>query len=150
MNDVINRLRGSFLKGLLTARLFIRDKAPIRSGNLRRGSDFTQPVLESNGFVSTLGINNSLMDKKYGEYVVFGTGLYGPYNTPVRPLKAKCLKFTIGNDTFFRRTVKGMKPNNYFKKGYDAGRSEIAKAIGQDARLLIHEQIHSARIPDAK
>jgi hypothetical protein len=144
--DLFQALRGSFLKGLLIARTHIRNNAPIRSGDLRRATDFTQPEIQGTEIVSRLGIDNSLMKKKYGEFVVFGTGLYGPYKTPVRPLKAKALHFTIGSTEFFRRTVKGMKPNNYFKRGYDENRSEIGAAMGKAAGLLVLSEIHSARV----
>jgi len=45
--------------------------------------------------------------KQYSVYHQFGTGIYGPRKTAIRPVKAKALKLPNG---IFRRSVKGTKP----------------------------------------
>lgn len=152
-NPLTNELRACFLKGLLIARYHVKREAPIRSGNLRRASDFSQPKIEGDSFVSFLGFDNSQMKKKYGEYVVFGTGLYGPYKKEIYPKVKKALGYGkllevvngVNHWEFVRRSVKGMKPNNYFKTAYNQNQTKISEAIGEAARLLVVREINITR-----
>ena len=63
-------------------------------------------------------IGNSLL-APYAPYVHFGTGIYGPKKRKIVPKKAKALKIPINGKVIFRKSVKGQKPNPYFKKAVD-------------------------------
>jgi hypothetical protein len=49
----------------------------------------------------------------YRDFVIGGTGLYGPLKRRIRPKKARALHFFIGGREFFVRSVKGQKPNPF-------------------------------------
>jgi hypothetical protein len=46
----------------------------------------------------------------YSGYVHEGTGIYGPYKTPIVPVHAKALKTPYG----YRKSVKGQKPQPFY------------------------------------
>jgi len=138
-------LRSSFLRGLIKARAIIRRYSPIVSGDLRSATSFTDPVMIGSGYLSILGIDNTLMKEKYGIYVVTGTGIYGKYKTPVVPLEKTALKFKIAGKELIRRSVKGMKPNNYFKKGYEENKDLISAEILEGMKLKITNHLRISR-----
>lgn len=151
-------LRSSFKRGLIKARAIIRRYSPIVSGDLRSATSFTDPVMVGSGYQSILGIDNTLMKEKYGAYVVTGTGIYGKFKTPVVPkrehsekktkdgrFKPASLRFKLGDKVYFRRSVKGMKPNNYFKKGYDENKDLISAEIMEGMKLKITNHLRIAR-----
>lgn len=54
------------------------------------------------------------------DWIVFGTGIYGPRKKPIVPKRAKFLRFTPsgGSRPIFRRSVRGMKPRNFVKEAW--------------------------------
>ena len=54
--------------------------------------------------------------RKYAEFVHKGTGIYGPLKRPIRPVRAKALRFKIGGEVMFRRSVKGMRPRPFLTR----------------------------------
>ena len=44
---------------------------------------------------------------EYGIYHQYGTGVYGPKGTPIVPVNAKSLHFTIGKNNVFTKSVQG-------------------------------------------
>lgn len=60
----------------------------------------------------------------YARWVHDGTGIYGPKHMPIRPKRAKFLRFVPkgGTEPIFRRSVKGMRPNRYLKNAIPAAR----------------------------
>ncbi len=64
-----------------------KDMAPVKTGNLRRtihvgmvGPTLAQTVASAN----------------YAAYVEFGTGIYGPSGKPIVPVRAKALRWAVG------------------------------------------------------
>lgn len=53
----------------------------------------------------------------YGLWVHDGTGIYGPRHTPIKPKKAKALRFFWKKEGRWvvTKSVRGMKPNTYLK-----------------------------------
>jgi hypothetical protein len=47
-----------------------------------------------------------------------GTGIYGPSGQPIVPLRAQVLHFFIQGTEFFRRSVRGVPPNDYMGRAY--------------------------------
>lgn len=73
-----------------------------RTGNTRRaihgGADAT-----TNGAVIYLAHGTMV-----GTYLEEGTGIYGPSGKPIVPIHSKALRFTVGGNQIFAKSVKGM------------------------------------------
>lgn len=49
----------------------------------------------------------------YRDWVIGGTGLFGPFKRRIVPVRARVLHFFIGGQEFFVKSVKGQKPNPF-------------------------------------
>ncbi len=113
-----------------------RQLAPVDTGLLRRSIQLRPAQRRGNvieGSVTTGPL-------KYAEYQERGTGLYGPYRTPIRPKKAKVLRFQAGGRTVFARQVRGSRPRWFFRGSVEQnqGRTErnFQAALDDVARQL--------------
>jgi hypothetical protein len=112
-----------------------RDKAPVRS---RRLQQQIRHRVEDRGskVVGVLFVTarNPQTRREYSYLVTRGTGIYGPYRTPIRPKNAKYLRF-IGRDgkPVYRKQVKGQKPNPFMR--------ESGEAAGEKAQAIIDEEM---------
>lgn len=56
---------------------------------------------------------------EYGPFVEFGTGIYseaeGAPRQRIRPTEKQALKFTIGQETIFAKSIAGMEPRPYLR-----------------------------------
>jgi hypothetical protein len=61
----------------------------------------------------------------YALYVHDGTGIYGPKGAPIKPKRAKVLKFQPkgAHGFVYARSVKGMIPNPFLKKALKAAKT---------------------------
>lgn len=61
---------------------------------------------------------------RYARWVHDGTGIYGPRRTPIRPRRAKFLRFRPkGSSRYvYARSVRGMKPNPFLRNALPAAR----------------------------
>jgi len=75
--------------------------------------------------------------KQLVEWLRFGTGIYGPRGTPIVPKKHKFLKFDIGGETIFARSVKGMKGFDFIQAGWDETEAQRRSMIGRIGRLAL-------------
>lgn len=78
-------------------------------------------------------------DVFYGPHVEFGTGIYGPKKQPIRPKSKKALKFTVGGETFIRRSVKGMRARPFLLPALDWAKGRI-DMIWADTMRRIEQQ----------
>lgn len=53
-------------------------------------------------------------------YVINGTGLYGPNNRRITPVRAQALRFVLNGRVVFAKSVKGQKPNDFMNKALPA------------------------------
>lgn len=61
---------------------------------------------------------------KYARYVHDGTGVYGPRHTPIRPKRAKVLRWTSrGGQVVFAARSRGMQPNHFLRNALRAART---------------------------
>jgi hypothetical protein len=49
-------------------------------------------------------------------YLENGTGLYGPRRRLITPRRARALRFQVGGEVVFARSVKGMRPQPFMKR----------------------------------
>lgn len=62
---------------------------------------------------------------KYARFVHDGTGVYGPKGRPIRPVRAKHLRFKPKGSAryVYAKEVKGMRPNPFLKNALKAARN---------------------------
>lgn len=58
----------------------------------------------------------------YAGFVHDGTGLYGPRKHKIYPKKAKVLRWRTNGKTFYARSVKGMRKNQFLKAALKAAK----------------------------
>ena len=56
-------------------------------------------------------------------FVRYGTGIYGPRGQRIYPRRAKALRFETPDGVFVRRSVAGMKPNDFVTPVLEEGRA---------------------------
>lgn len=85
----------------------LKRNTPIDTGRLRGNYQYER---------SGTGIYKITNNVNYVMMVNDGTGIYGPSGKPIEPVTAKCLMFTVGGSTIFRRSVKGQKGQGFVEK----------------------------------
>lgn len=65
---------------------------------------------------------------KYGPWVNNGTGIYGPYNTPIVPVNGNVLAWPKSKPTHVYRSVKGQKAQHFWEKA-KTQTSKVAEII---------------------
>lgn len=100
--------------------------APRRTGTLKRS--IHAQVSGAGGNLTGLVVQDAGV-AKYGVWVHNGTGIYGPNHSPIVPVNAKMLKFKIGGQTFYRRSVKGQKPNPFMLKAFEQEKGRVPGLI---------------------
>ena len=73
----------------------------------------------------------------YGFIVREGSGLWGPTGQPIRARNVKALHFFIGGQEFFRKSVKGQRPNPYHKRVMAQLRPQIQRVVNDMGRRII-------------
>ncbi len=81
---------------------------PVRHGRLQTSLTYEVSEKGNSSVEGRVGTN-----VKYGKYVEFGTGLYGPYHTLIVPKEAKVLSWKEKGKRVFAKWSKGMKPRPY-------------------------------------
>lgn len=90
-----------------------RETCPRDQGPLRASIDHMVKIVKGEvlGFVFT--------EKKYGVFVHFGTGIFGPKHSRIYPKRKKVLKFEYKGRTIFAKSTKGQKPTYFMNKALD-------------------------------
>lgn len=61
---------------------------------------------------------------RYGLYLDKGTGIYGDRRRPIRPVRAKVLRYTTRTgQVVFARSVRGVKPTRFLRNSLNALKS---------------------------
>jgi hypothetical protein len=82
--------------------------APVDTGRLR--ADISWELRHDN--VPFIRIGNSV---NYALAVHEGTGIYGPTGQPIRPRRAKVLRFKVGGRVIYRPSVRGSRGRPYLR-----------------------------------
>lgn len=86
-----------------------RGGAPRRVNTGRLLNSITVDIVMVNGLpAARVGTN-----VYYAKWVHSGTGIYGPRGTPIRPVRARLLRFQVDGRWVYAREVRGMKPNHF-------------------------------------
>ncbi len=107
-------IHGSVQSGVYFLAEAIREKAqaeaPVRTSNLV--NSIVPPSFSDGGMVATIKAT-----APYALFVHRGTGIYGPYATPIVPVNKKALFWPGAAHPV--RSVKGMKPNPFFTRAIE-------------------------------
>lgn len=94
-----------------------------RTGNTRRaisgGADKTD-----NGAILYLAHGSEV-----GVYHEEGTGIYGPKKRPIVPTTAQALRFSIGGNTIFAKSIKGMPARPIIEPTVDKRWPDIKRQV---------------------
>jgi hypothetical protein len=93
---------------------YARVYAPVDQGPLRSSISADVQTGEARGEVrGTVGSR-----LPYAIWQEDGTGIYGPRGVPIRPKRARFLRFIPkgGNDYVFARQVRGVRPQRYLRR----------------------------------
>jgi hypothetical protein len=93
---------------------YARAYAPVDQGPLR--SSITADIQADEGRSEVRGRVESRLP--YAIWQEEGTGIYGPRGVPIRPKRARFLRFIPkgGNDYVFARQVRGVRPQRYLRR----------------------------------
>lgn len=67
-------------------------------------------------------------------YHAHGTGIYGPRGRLIRPRHAMALRFVSGGEEVFAKYVRGVRPDNYIRRGHDRWLREADRRMTALAR----------------
>jgi hypothetical protein len=107
INDAINR-------SLVKLQADAKQLAPVKTGHLYQSIQITPAEPTSDLMSGKVGTS-----VKYAVWTERGTGIYGPYASPIVPTSKKALAFTLGGQSFVRRSVKGMRGRFYMKQALE-------------------------------
>ena len=68
---------------------------------------------------------------KYAEYLNEGTGIYGPRDKPIVPVRKKALKWNGKGGTFIRRSVKGIEGRHFVEEAVKRLDSKMPNVLQQ-------------------
>lgn len=133
-------IRATLLKAAISVQAIAREEAPVKTGRLRGAIQFA--VLSDTTAIVRANTN-------YAEFVERGTGIYGPYRSPiVRPNGGIMWTRTdpgFGQPNsrgywFLGREVKGQKANPFMRRAYERSvpivREEFALMINTVTKEL--------------
>lgn len=94
---------------------------PAKTGTLRRSVNLR---------LFNIGVEVG-PNSKYASWVHNGTGIFGPYGTPIVPKKAKVLAFKVGGKMIFARSVKGQPANPFVQRTIDSTEGKVNDIFNQ-------------------
>jgi len=87
---------------------------PVRTGRLQGSLAYEISELGGGKISGKVGTN-----VKYGKWVEFGTGLYGPHKTVIVPTQAKVLSWRVKGKRVFAKYVKGMRARPFMMPAFE-------------------------------
>lgn len=106
-----------------------RKRAPHLTGTLQRS--ILTDVSSLQGIVQ--------VQEKYGEYVEYGTGIYGKSGRPITASAGKVLYFKVAGQPVFAKSVKGQKAQPFFKPGILESATYIDEQFVKVAEILVRK-----------
>ncbi len=114
---VAREVEGAINRSLVGYQATARQLAPINSGLLRRSIAIEPARRRGSTIEGSVGTG-----LRYAIFQERGTGIYGPAGRPIRPRRAKMLRFKVGGRVVFAREVRGSRPRWYFRGAVEQNR----------------------------
>ncbi len=108
----------------------VKQNTPHRTGQLQGAWTYQ---ISADGTMAKIG--NS---KSYGEYVEFGTGIYGKYGKRIVPTTKKALSWDSGKFTF--RSVSGMKGRFFVKQTLESERTNVITEFNKGITKMLNDK----------
>lgn len=108
-----------------------RELAPSDKGTLRGSIKAGKVKKEWGEFSIKIGTNVS-----YAPYHEFGTGIYGKFNRPIRPKRARVLAWKSGGGWVFAKSVRGVKASKYLENGVFYMQKNSALAFSEADKII--------------
>jgi len=115
----------------------LRAETPVRTGKLRNSTVFQ---IIGGAMNQALEIRQAAQSPEgvfYGFIVREGSGLWGPTGAPIHSKTGKYLHFFIGGKEFFRKSVKGQRPNPYHIRVLDMFMPQIQEVVNDMAIKIV-------------
>jgi HK97 gp10 family phage protein len=106
-----------------------RKRAPHATGTLQRSIQ-----IENDGPAVRVSVN-----EKYGPWVEYGTGIFGPGGQRITPKQAKVLRWVSGGKTIFARSIAGMRPRPFFGPAVEDSAEYIYSQFMKVCERLVRE-----------
>lgn len=100
-------------------------------GNLRIESPVDHGRLQNSWSIFGEGNEKTIKSSaNYAEYVNRGTGLYGPYRTPiVHPTIGKKFAFQVNGKMVYINVIKGIRPNPFVERSMNKTQQRIPELV---------------------
>lgn len=116
--------------------------APVDKAVTRNAIDYT---LNNDGQLKLVWKRPASRPKQLIDWILYGTGIYGPRRSPIVPKKAKFLQWRDKRGNFHRaKSVRGMEPRNFVKQAWENTQTERRKLAQRVGRLIV-DAMTSAR-----
>ena len=115
----------------------IKEKAPWDMGTL--ATDVSLEVFETSSSLE----GSLILNAPHAEWVVHGTGIYGPQQQPIVPTQRKFMTFyaTRLGKVIRRRSVKGQKPNPFLTNVMSVLKQRLLTTLPIDIRKDIEVMV---------
>lgn len=103
----------------------LRDNMPRRTGDMAESAKVDDIVETSNGVTVKV-----VVESEYAGFQNYGTGIYGPEGTPIRPRRAGgvlVFDWPAAGGVVFARSVRGTEPTHFWERTLDAWPEIIAR-----------------------
>lgn len=129
--QIAGRLKAAVAKDLLKRGFKVQAKARVLlSGGPGHPKRVSTGLLRTSiqvRLIDAVGVQKVRVgtNRRYARWVHDGTGIYGPQRMPIKPTRAKALRFRAkglggGGKTVYAKSVKGMKKNEFLKDALPA------------------------------
>lgn len=104
----------------------VQGDAPVRTGALRDSVTVTEPAVDGDQFEVTIAT-----PLEYASWQNSGTGVWGPTGSPIRPVRARYLRWMGPEGPIFRLQVAGTPPTWFWNEHVnpDSWTAAIADAL---------------------
>lgn len=128
--QIAGRLKAAVAKDLLKRGFKVQARARIliggSAGHPKRVNTGLLRTSIQVRLMDTVGVQKVRVgtNRRYARWVHDGTGIYGPRHMPIKPKRAKTLKFSSSyggtSRTVYAKSIKGMKKNEFLKDALPA------------------------------
>lgn len=117
---------------------------PVRTGKLKGSAKYIVKGRGTKDMQLEVRLGESGQPKQLPVWLNFGTGIYGPRRSPIRPRKAKRLRFVAkSGKTVFAKQVRGVKPMRFLDKTDSATQSARRRLVARVGKLAITRLLDS-------
>lgn len=123
-------------RDLISTQVLIRAGASIIVKYMKEEAPHRTNALRNSIQAKTAAARSEIWGLFYGRYHIEGTGIYGPKKRPIVPVRAKVLRFVIGDRVIFAKSVRGIKPNRFDQRAVERAKPALRVLMLENGRRL--------------